>query len=141
TETGIFEGISMKYEEEMKLTYMTAPLTAKATIDLGKAKLYANLGAYAAMGIKGEVKAKATAGNLSEETTYEIFWGTDKGSDDLTRFDGGLHAGLGFEYRNVELGVDYDYGLANISPYTDNGFRIKNRNIGIKLAYKILGGY
>ncbi|MFM8916474.1 MAG: outer membrane beta-barrel protein, partial [Bacteroidota bacterium] len=136
-----FEGINMKIEQEMKLTYMTVPLTAKATVDLGKSKFYANLGAYAAMGITGEVWTKATAGNLTDESTDDIYWGSDKESDDLSRFDGGLHAGLGFEYRNVELGVDYDYGIANISPYTDNGFRIKNRNIGITLAYKILGGY
>jgi len=135
------EGINMKLEQEMKLTYLTVPITAKATVDLGKAKIYANFGPYVAMGIIGKVWTKASAGSLSEEITENVYWGNDEESNDFTRFDGGLHAGLGLEFRNVEIGVDYDYGIMNISPYTDNGFIINNRNIGITLAYKISEGF
>ncbi|MGR6088408.1 MAG: porin family protein [Arcticibacter sp.] len=141
SETGMFEGMNMKVEQEMRLNYITVPLTAKATIDLGKAKLYANLGPFISVGMNGKVWTKASSGSISDEITEDIDWGNDEDSDDLTRLDGGLHGGLGIEYRNVEVGVDYDYGLMNISPYTDNGFKINNRNIGITLAYKLLGGF
>ncbi|MFN5223008.1 MAG: porin family protein [Bacteroidota bacterium] len=141
TESVVFEGISMKVEQKMKLLYLTVPLTAKATVDLGNAKLYAALGPYLALGLQGEVWTKVSAGALSEETTEDISWGTDENDNDLMRFDGGVHLGFGLEYKNVELGVEYDYGVANISPYTENGTKISNKNIGITLAYKILGGF
>lgn len=140
TENMTIEGFNVKYEEIMRLSYINVPLTAKATFELGKAKVYGKLGPYASMGLKGEVWSKASANGISEEDTYEIIWGTDSDGDDLTRFDGGLHGGVGVEYKNLELGVEYDYGIANISAYTDNGTKINNRNIGITLAYKILGG-
>ena len=139
-ETMNVEGINMKVEQETRLNYLNVPLVAKATYELGKAKVYGKLGPYLSMGLKGEVWTKASAGSISDESTEDIKWGTNEDSDDLTRFDGGLHGGVGVEYKNLELGIEYDYGFANISPYTDNGSRINNRNIGITLAYKILGG-
>lgn len=141
SESVVFEGVSMKVEQEMKLLYLTVPLTAKATIDLGNAKLYGAIGPYLALGLKGEVWTKASAGGYSEETTEDISWGTDENDDDLMRFDGGIHAGVGIEFRSVELGFEYAYGVANISPYTEEGFKVSNNNIGVTLAYKILGEY
>ncbi len=140
SETGVFEGVNMKVEQEMRLNYLTVPLTAKATVDLGKAKFYANLGPSISIGLNGKVWTKASAGSISDESTEDIKWGDDEDNDDLTRFDGGLHAGLGLEFRNVEIGIDYVYGISNISPYTKDEFKINNRNLGITLAYKILGG-
>ncbi len=103
SESVVFEGINMKVEQKMKLLYLTVPLTAKATVDLGNAKLYAALGPYLALGLQGEVWTKASAGALSEETTEDISWGTDENDNDLMRFDGGVHLGFGLEYKNVEL--------------------------------------
>lgn len=141
SESFVFEGVSMNLEQEMKLLYLTVPLTAKATIDLGKAKFYGAVGPYMALGLKGEVWTKASANGYSEETIEDISWGADENDDDLMRFDGGIHAGFGIEFRSVELGFEYAYGVANISSYTEEGFKINNRNIGITLAYKILGEY
>ncbi|MFM2190110.1 MAG: hypothetical protein RL491_496, partial [Bacteroidota bacterium] len=93
SETGMFEGMNMKLEQEVKLTYVTMPLTAKATFDLTKAKIYVNLGPYVSMGIKGEVWTQASTGVLTNVSTDDILWGSNKDRDDLTRFDGGLHAG------------------------------------------------
>ncbi|MFM7053192.1 MAG: porin family protein [Bacteroidota bacterium] len=141
SESVVIEGMNMKVEQEMRLLYFNMPLTAKATIDLGKAKLYGAFGPYLALGLKGEIWSKASADGYSEESTDNILWGTDENDDYLMRFDGGLHTGVGIEFSNVELGLEYSYGLANISSYTENGSRIRNQNIGITLAYKILGGY
>ena len=66
----------------------------------------------------------------------EIYFGTET-SDDAKAFDYGLTAGAGVEFKGVQLGVTYSFGLANISKVKQDDYSTKNRVLGISLGYKI----
>lgn len=132
----MIEGMAVKVDQELRLSYLYIPLNAKATAELGKAKIYGKLGPYLGVGLKGQVYTKASVDGYSEDDTADIEWGNDPDTDDLKVFDGGVNIGAGIEIGKLEFGVDFDYGLANISAYTDNGSTMSNRNTSFTVAYK-----
>lgn len=50
-----------------------------------------------------------------------------------------LILGAGVGVNSVEVGLTYGLGLANISPDTEDGFRISNRVIAVSIGYKFSG--
>ena len=59
-------------------------------------------GGYLSLGITGKVK------NYATRESDSVF-------DNMQRFDGGLRAGCGLEYKMMYVEVGYDLGLANIA--------------------------
>ena len=137
SEQGWIEGVYVKLEQDVSLNYLYVPVTAKATFNLGKANLYLKLGPYLSAGILGEIHEEIQLDNITDDATVDVEWGSDPKSDDLKVFDGGINLGTGIEFGLVEIGVEYDHGISNVSAITDEGFTMKNRNIGITLTYRI----
>jgi hypothetical protein len=141
--TGIKETYSeVTYEVNQKfnLIYLEIPLTAMASFNVGGTKIYGVFGPYIGMGISGKVKSEIKVTGMDTETDTEtINWGTDADSDDLKRLDYGLTAGAGVNINSIRFGLIFSFGLANISSYTDYGSKIKNRVLGISMAYRFGG--
>ncbi len=47
-----------------------------------------------------------------------------------------LTVGAGLALNAIEVGVSYNLGLANVSPYSDGGYKANHRVIGVSVAYK-----
>jgi len=138
SEEDTYDGETYKIVEKYNLLYFDIPLTAKATFDLGGAKIYGVFGPYLGMGLSGKNKYELTYGGETDSEEEDIEWGSDEG-DDLKRLDFGLTMGAGVEISSIQIGLTYGLGLANISSYTDDGTKINNRVLGISVGYKFGG--
>jgi len=128
-----------KAELKLNLLYLDLPLTAKATFDFGVAKFYGLFGPYLGVGLSGKSKFEVTFSGETESDEEDVEWGSDEDEDDLKRLDYGLAMGAGVEINSVRIGLTYNLGFLNISPYSDDGFKMNNRVIGISVGYTFGG--
>jgi hypothetical protein len=124
----------MEIDLSMNLIYIDVPITAKGTIDIGLAKVYGAVGPYLAYGVAGKTKTEVTIMGVTEKDEEDVVWGTEE-DDQLKPFDFGLTAGAGVEFKGFFIGVSYEYGLANLSTYSDDDSVINNRVLGISVGY------
>lgn len=118
------------FETKMNLTYLDIPLTAKATFDVGSVKLFGLFGPYVGVGLSGKFKRTYEG----ETETEDVRWGSDEDAD-VNRLDFGLTAGAGIELKAFQIGLNYSFGLANMSPDSYD-ISAKNRVLGISVAYR-----
>ncbi|MFM7078217.1 MAG: porin family protein [Bacteroidota bacterium] len=137
SESGQFDGYDLEVEQTTSLFYLEMPLTARSTFDLGWGKIYANLGPYIGIGLTGKYKYRFELFGETEEDEEDIDWGSGK-EDDLRRFDAGLFAGAGMEFKRVQIGMTYGLGLVNISSVQENGMTVQNKTIGISVGYRLV---
>lgn len=131
------DGEPYKYKGIMTLYYIDIPFMAKASFDIGKVSVFGELGPYLSVGLNGKLKTEYTYLGDTETDTENVEWGSDKDNDMLKRLDYGLTAGLGVVIiNNIQLGLSYDLGIANISTTTDGGSKIKNRIFKISVGYR-----
>jgi len=109
------------------LFYTEIPILAKANFEIGNIGVYGLLGPYFGFGLAGRAKVG--------DDTESIKWGSDGNADDFKRFDAGLSIGAGANLSIVQVGMNYNFGLTNISAYTDDGYRNKNRSFNIFVIY------
>lgn len=101
-ELPILAGYNLNCTDDFKLRFMAGP--------------------YLAYGIGGDTKNAekgygsygntATSFRQNKESTFS--------EDGLKRFDMGLHAATGTEYKNFQVTIGFEYGLTNISQITDH---------------------
>ena len=122
------------------LYYIDIPFTAKASLDVGWAKIYGLFGPYLGVGMFGKWKAGSY---YNENITWA--WGTKSGWYDggtFSRLDYGLMLGIGLEYKSIVLNISNEYGLANISAYRSTEYKntsVSNRTIALSVGYKFGG--
>ena len=134
------ESGSLSIKSSLSPLYLDIPLTGKASYNLGNAKVYGAFGPYLGVGIGGKIKMKITYEGETEKDDENIEWGSDEDEDDdLKRLDYGITIGGGIEINSVRVGLMYNYGLANISSYTDDGATMSNRVLGISVGYRFGG--
>ncbi len=122
------------------LNYLEIPINAVYKIDLGSGKILIFAGPYFAYGISGKMKSsEAMFGANMNEKELKLELGNDKDKDDLKALDYGLNFGAGFEIVGVTIGLQYGLGLANLSLYTEDETKFKNRVVGISVGYKFGG--
>jgi hypothetical protein len=132
-------GETYKYEQKLNLLYLDIPLTAKATVDLGGAKIYGVFGPYVGMGLSGKERYEETFDGETETEEFDIVWGSDKQKSDFKSLDYGVTAGAGIEINSIQIGLTYALGLANISPNTDGSFKVNNQVLALSVGYKFGG--
>lgn len=120
------------YNGSWTLYYIDIPINGKVYYDAGDVKIYGAFGPYLGIGIYGASKATY----MDETEIEDIEWGNDDDEDDLKRFDMGLSFGAGVEIKSFIMGISYNLGLMNISPYFEDGFKIKNRVLEISAGIK-----
>lgn len=152
-ETGLFintkgfkyteDDIEARSDDEYKMTlnlyYIDIPINAKGIYDAGDVKVFATAGPYIGVGLTGKWKYKMTYMGEEDEDTEDVKWGSDEDEDDFKRLDLGLGFGAGVEYKAFLVGLGYNVGLANISPYSDNGYKENNRVFQVTFGYKFGG--
>lgn len=139
SEEETYMGETYTYKVKANLLYADIPLTAKASFDIGGAKIYGIFGPYLGLGLSGKYKSEETSMGETETNTEDIKWGSDEQEDDLKGLDFGLTVGAGVEVNAIQIGLSYGLGLANISHYTEGGYKMNNRVLGISVGYR-LGG-
>lgn len=132
----VMAGVPLNMKGSVTTFYLEIPLTAKASFDVGDVKIYGAFGPYVGLGLTGKTKMEFSRNGSSFEETRDIDWGTDQFNDDLMRWDFGLTAGTGVEFGPMQVGLSYGFGLVNISPYDNNGYRLNNRVLGLSVGYR-----
>lgn len=106
-------------DAKLKLNYIEVPVNFGYKINVGPANILAFAGPYLAYGV---------GGNLEDE---DVEWGSSKG--ELNPFDLGLNIGAGLEIDNLQIGLQYGFGLSNMSNVSD--FTQKNGVFSATIAY------
>lgn len=139
SDEGSILGIDYKSESNLNLLYVDIPLTAKVKAEVGGANIYGVFGPYVGVGLSGKGTSETTVLGDTETDENDVEWGSDENDDDFKRLDFGLLVGAGVEIKSVQVGLTYGLGLANVSPYSDNGYSANHRVLGVSLGYKIGG--
>ena len=124
------------YVGKLNLDYLDIPITGKASFDIKGVKFYGVFGPYLGMGLSGKSNFENTFEGETKIEEEVINWGSDKEESDFKRLDFGITIGGGIEIKSIQIGLSYNLGLANISPDSDDGFRMKNRVLGLSVGYK-----
>lgn len=112
----------------MRINYLQIPILASYRIGIGvDSKVHINAGPYIAVAPFGKVKMDGESFNIFDDE-YEM---------GLKRFDAGLIVGAGVEFSQVYVGLQYEFGLANIADEDiyGSGFKMKTKNLAISLGY------
>lgn len=121
-----------KYEQTLNPSYLEIPIMASYRYDFSDAaQLQVNFGPYFAYGLAGKYKETYTEDGKKDEEKEDLF-GKDKLLD---RFDAGLGIGAGFTYSKFFIGLNYQFGLANLAQDAKNGYSVKNKNFSISVGY------
>lgn len=127
------------FSRSVNVMYMNIPVNARASFGLGGMKIYGAFGPYIGIALSGKYDWEDNDGtsdsgslNIGNDTYDEA---TDTEGDDIKRTDLGLSIGAGAIFGAFEVGLNYDLGLANISPDSDNGYKIKNKVFSITAAF------
>ena len=117
------------------LSYLEIPFLVKSSHSILGLPFYEIFGAYAAFGINGKTITDVYSGGISARNVYKNQFNSDGPWKSL---DYGLQAGAGITFGKYVLGLNYSYGLANISRHSPHVE--KNRIIGLTLGYKFKVG-
>ncbi|MFT4092774.1 MAG: outer membrane beta-barrel protein [Niabella sp.] len=125
------------FEHTVNPMYIELPVNLALNLPLGGAsKLYVGAGPYAAVGIAGKDKWKATSSVTSSDGERNIEWGNDDPSSgdngdqgDFKRFDAGVNVIGGIDFGKFAINAQYGIGLVNTYPGGEsNSDNKKNRN-------------
>lgn len=101
--------------------YLQLPVHAAYKFDIAPSmRFVVEAGPYIAYGIGGKMKG---------DRKVDIF-----GDDKFKRFDFGLGAGIGLEYKMIAVKAGYDFGLINVSDA--KGVKARNQNAYLTLGYR-----
>lgn len=117
--------------------YLDIPVALKLSYEIFNGfKLFGTVGPYVGFGLGGDLVVIGKSGMGEESGKTKIKWGNDEADDHFKRFDWGVTFGGGVEIRSILVGVSYDLGLYNISPYQERGRCTNNRILKISVGYR-----
>ena len=135
-ESETYDGIKYEATEKVNVNYLQIPINAVGRYAINDDfSVFGFAGPYFAFALSGKSSWEAKGGGESESGDEKLKIGSNKEEDDMKAFDFGLNFGVGAEYMGIFLKVQYNLGLGNLSLYTDNGYKINNRNFGISVGY------
>ena len=111
-------------------SYIDIPVNLVYYYEAGAVKISVFTGPYFAYGIGG------TTESLGQSS--DINFGSEE-NDDMKPFDMGLNIGAGVKFSSLLISAQYGFGLTNLSNGSVSDTEMKNRVIGISLAY-LFGG-
>lgn len=129
--------IDGQYKETFKFntTYLDIPVLVSYQQEFGSnMKFIGGLGPVLGIAIGGKgVYIEQYKDEKEKESEKILFGSTD--NDDMKRIDFGLMLQAGLQVEKVRFGLFYNQGLVNVANYNVDGYRMKNRVIGISAAY------
>jgi len=108
------------------------PLNLQFGLKLGKSRVYIQGGPYLSYVLTGRINGE----NSSYKSVGELY--------EFNRFDYGLGAGAGVEYKKFQFSAKYDFGFSPVGKETINAisgenfnpfYEMKNRNINVSIGY------
>lgn len=130
----IYQTFTSHEELEFSMLYIDIPLTAKGSIQLDNLKFYGLFGPYLGMGHTGEISIHSDAVGSEEDITAKM-WGDQNSYYD--RLEVGMIIGAGYQFKKLDIGIQYDLGLSNIVKEDDSEAVMKNRVFEICFRYKV----
>jgi len=118
----------------LSLNYIQIPINVQYKIDLGDMKLLLQTGSYLGYGLSGKLEVEATSGNFTYEEKEKMKFGNKE--EDMNPFDFGLGFGVGLHFDNIQVGLGYNLGLANLSKVEN----ISTKHSGLALTVTYLFG-
>jgi len=110
---------------KMNLNYIDVPVNLMYKFGVGPIKIFVAAGPNFGYGIGGKLK-------IDGQDDEDVKFGS--GDDDTYKaLDLGLNLGAGVQISSIQVGLQYTFGLSNISN-ADEG-TIKNKVFGISVAY------
>jgi len=119
-----------------KTLWLEVPFKATTAYDIGPLTFFGSAGVSGSLGLTGTMDFDITIQGNTTSSTVDIEWGNDPDEDDMLRIDYGAVVSAGMEFKSIVLEAGYYYGLANLSPDTDNEFVFSNRYFSFTLGYK-----
>ena len=120
---------------DIDLMYIDIPLQLKYNIDLANdKKFFLSAGPYLSYGFSGKESMGVKILGLGGGLDSDLIWG---GSTDLIeRTDYGLVGGLGIDLGQVDLGLQYRFGLANLNPIDIEGAELRQQTLSVNAGFK-----
>ncbi len=118
------------------IMYLNVPVNLKIGLGFDKLRIYGAIGPYVGYALSGEDKLELTIDGDTESESADLEIGGDEEEDDILPLDYGLGIGVGVTFGPIEVGVSYEYGLANISPYQEDGFKMNTRSLSAIVTLK-----
>jgi len=122
--------LQQSFESSVAPSYIDIPVNVMYYFGTGKAKISLFAGPYFAYGIGGKAK--------SGSESADIKFGSGD-NDDMKPIDLGLNVGVGVNINGLLISAQYGLGLTNLVPSSTTEAEMKNKVIGISLAY-LFGG-
>ncbi|QQS29600.1 MAG: PorT family protein [Sphingobacteriales bacterium] len=143
----LFETKGFKFKENVlgiktvlttNLYYVDIPMSAKVNYSINDdISVFGGFGPYLGLGLIGNIKTKFNVWGYKETEKEKLDWGNNEEEDDLKRFDFGLTFRAGANYKMFQASISYDIGLVNISSYTEDETKAKNRVLRFSIGYLI----
>jgi hypothetical protein len=122
----------------IRTSHLEIPLVTRFYVPVADhLALFAAGGMYGKRGIGGNVKYHENHNGIIHDKKAKVEWGNDPDIDDFKTNDMGLTAAIGVQYRFLQLAIQYDHGLADISPYAARGIQMHNRTFLVSVNYKL----
>lgn len=121
---------------DSKLYYIDIPVMMKTRWNWGNdKKIFGASGPYLGIGVSGQSQTTTITQGERGCNKKDVKWGSSE-SDDWRRLDWGWTFAGGIQVEEVELGLSYDLGFANIAAYRGNGTIARNRVVKVSIAYQ-----
>ncbi len=116
--------------------YLEIPLELKRYFQVRDNKIFTAIGPYFAYGIGGDFKLDSNFMGVEQSTEEPISWGNDIAENTLKNLDYGMSMGLGMQIKQMQVGLRYAFGLADLNPDTNEESSIaRNQNLNLSLTY------
>jgi len=143
-ETGLLlstKGYKYKWSDDgteakgsINIIYLNIPVNARVGFDVGGMRIYGAAGPYVSYALYGSYKRELTDSGYTDSHSGDVEIGNDEEESDMKPLDYGLSIGAGAVFGAFEVGLNYDYGLADLGFSED--FKRSNRCFSITAAYK-----
>ena len=133
--------LKSEYKATTNLNYLQIPINAQYKLDVGNMKLLLLAGPYFGFGLSGKAKWEAKYGSESDSGDEKAKFGKNRG--EIKPLDFGLGLGAGLQFGNIQAGLGYNLGFANLYNKFDDGVlpdNITQKNYGLALTVTYLFG-
>ena len=131
-----YSGGGYEGKETINLNYIQIPINAQYKLDLSGMTLLLQAGPYFGFGIGGKYKWDDIDDGEKDKGDAKIKFGDGDDYDVYyvdNALDFGLGLGAGLQFDNIQVGVGYNIGLANMSDA--NKTSMKNHGLAITVTY------
>ena len=126
-------GYKLESKATCNINYLQIPVHAQYKLDMGAMNLLLQAGPYFGFAIGGKAKWEDTEDGVTEKGDEKLKFGNDPEEHFCKALDFGLGIGAGLQFDNIQVGLGYQLGLANLSNYDKN--KLNNYGLALTVTY------